>query len=53
MIKLISYAALWLVVALLSVLVILLARQMGLIYRRLGSAPARMETTACDRRVSA
>ena len=43
MIWLISYAALWLVVALLSVLVILLARQMGLIYRRLGSAPARME----------
>ena len=40
---LISHAALWLVVALLSVLVILLARQMGLIYRRLGSAPARME----------
>lgn len=40
---LISHVALWLVVALLSVLVILLARQMGLIYRRLGSAPARME----------
>jgi methylamine dehydrogenase accessory protein MauD len=40
---LISHLALWLVVALLSVLVILLARQMGLIYRRLGSAPARME----------
>jgi methylamine dehydrogenase accessory protein MauD len=40
---LVSHVALWLVVALLSVLVILLARQMGLIYRRLGSAPARME----------
>ncbi|HZI86780.1 MAG TPA: thioredoxin-like domain-containing protein [Pyrinomonadaceae bacterium] len=40
---LISHAVLWLVVGLLSVLVILLARQMGLIYRRLGSAPARME----------
>jgi len=40
---LISHITLWVVVALLSVLVILLARQMGLIYRRLGSAPARME----------
>lgn len=40
---LISHITLWLVVTLLSVLVILLARQMGLIYRRLGSAPARTE----------
>jgi len=40
---LISHITLWVVVALLSVLVILLTRQMGLIYRRLGPAPARME----------
>jgi methylamine dehydrogenase accessory protein MauD len=38
-----SYIALWFLVALLSLVVVLLARQVGLIYRRLGPAPARIE----------
>lgn len=38
-----SYIALWVIVALLTLVVVLLARQLGLIYRRLGAAPARME----------
>lgn len=40
---LVSYFVLWLIVILLTLAVVLLARQVSLLYRRLGPAPARME----------
>lgn len=40
---LISYLALWVLVAFLTAAVVLLARQVAILYRRLGPAPARME----------
>lgn len=40
---LVSYFVLWLIVIMLTLAVVLLGRQVGLLYRRLGPAPARME----------
>src|ERR1700752_28420 len=45
---LVSYFVLWLIVILLTLATILLARQVSLLYRRLGPAPARMENEGPD-----
>jgi methylamine dehydrogenase accessory protein MauD len=45
---LISYLLLWSVVILMTVAVVLLARQVSLLYRRLGAPPARMENEGPD-----
>lgn len=45
---LVSYFVLWLFVILLTLAVVLLARQVSLLYRRLGSPPARMENEGLD-----
>lgn len=45
---LVSYLLLWLIVILLTLATVLLARQVSLLYRRLGPAPARMENEGPD-----
>ena len=45
---LISYLVLWSIVILMALAVILLARQVSLLYRRLGAPPARMENEGPD-----
>ena len=45
---LVSYFVLWLVVILLTLAIVLLARQVSLLYRRLGPPPARMENEGPD-----